>query len=255
MRQAYRYFEYEVRFTVGYLVRHFEVVIPRNGRFPKDWRKVPGTSGIENDARLGPEPIRKSLPIVRQLGQKDVENDPRHIFRFQDERLEEMLAWKARGPGGHWDTEPRHLKRQSRLRNAQASDFNGPRTAIPRSHGIKEPVLRRRVLTGAIKKKSRIPSGGQSVRTRCECQVALPTGPCSTCDKAGEEYRPATHSGDTTIMRDTETSGTMWKPINEASQEPDLGSAVKTYHPIQRTALQALGQVCTNPGYGNCNKG
>lgn len=255
MRQVYRYFEYEVRFTVGYLDRHFEVVIPRNGRFPADWRKVPGTSGIENDARLGPEPIRKSLPIVRQLGQEDVEDDPSHIFKFQDEQLEEMLAWEARGPGGPWDTEPRHLKRQSRLRNAQASDLNSPRSAIPRSHGIEEPVMRRRVLPGAIKKKSRLPSGGKSVRTRCECQLSPSTGPCSTCDKAGEEYPSATQPEDTTTTRETETSGTMWKPINEASQESDLGSAVMMYQPIQRTALQALGQVCTNPGCGHCNKG
>ncbi|KAI4231662.1 MAG: hypothetical protein LQ349_005465 [Xanthoria aureola] len=243
MRQAYRYFEYEVRFTVGYLVRHFEVVIPRNGRFPKDWRKVPGTSGIENDARLAPEPIRRRLPIVRQLGQKDVEDDPRHIFKLQDERLEEMLAWNARGPGGHWDTEPRDLKRQSRLRNAQASDLNSPRSAIPRSNGIKEPVMRRRVRPDAIKKKSRLPSGEQSVRTLCECQLSPSTGPCSICDKAVGESRSATQPEDTTTTRDTETSGTMWKPINKASQEPDLGSAVKMYHPIQRTALQALGQV------------
>ncbi|KAL8768863.1 MAG: hypothetical protein Q9209_005044 [Squamulea sp. 1 TL-2023] len=101
LHKLYSYFQYEVRFTMGYLFRHFEVVIPRSGVFPKDWRRIPGRNGEDDDARLGPDPIRKSVPILRHNDRKDIEEDPMTIYSFQNEEFEQLRASQARSPDHH----------------------------------------------------------------------------------------------------------------------------------------------------------
>ncbi|KAL9630859.1 MAG: hypothetical protein Q9204_004510, partial [Flavoplaca sp. TL-2023a] len=149
-RKEYYYFQYEVRFTFEYLWRHFEVVIPRTGVFPNNWRPA-SMNGKDADARLKPDPIKKGMPILRQMDQKDVEEDPKHIFEFQDQQQEELKAWKARGPDGFWDTAPRNYPRPSSLRQTQAGDLNTLRPGA----SAKEPILHQQASAGGVRKKKK----------------------------------------------------------------------------------------------------
>lgn len=173
------YFQYEVRFTVEYLWRHFEVVIPRTGLFPENWRLV-GMNGQDADARLGPDPIKKGVPILRQIDQKDVEEDPKHIVEFQDRQLEGLRAWTARGPNGYWDTAPRDYPRPSKFRQTLSpSAFQDP--------VAKEPILHRPASPGGVrkKKKNKFRSCERCVRHRRKCQRPSVGDTCFACTEDG----------------------------------------------------------------------
>ncbi|KAL8755329.1 MAG: hypothetical protein Q9199_003726 [Rusavskia elegans] len=91
-KQCYRSCQYEVRYWEDHLHRRLQVAIPRIGVFPDDWRKLPGMGDHDVDARLGPGVIYKDLQIRRGEYSKDLEEDPRGIFQYQDAVLERLMV-------------------------------------------------------------------------------------------------------------------------------------------------------------------
>ncbi|KAL8837893.1 MAG: hypothetical protein Q9176_005369 [Flavoplaca citrina] len=237
-RKEYYYFQYEVRFTLEYLWRHFEVVIPRTGVFPNNWRPA-SMNGKDADARLKPDPIKKGMPILRQMDQKDVEEDPKHIFEFQDQQQEELKAWKARGPDGRWDTAPRNYPRPSSLRQTQAGDLN----TVKRGASAKEPILDRQASTGGVrkkkkkKKKNKFLSCERCVRTRAKCQRPSVKDNCCACEKASANC--TTNSGRKDIVLAAENPPSIpqaddqepWLPDQEPWL-PDQGPKVDQCRPM-----------------------
>ncbi|KAL8670507.1 MAG: hypothetical protein Q9168_004959 [Polycauliona sp. 1 TL-2023] len=244
--KPYHRCQYEVRFTVGYLTRHFEIVIPRKGVFPEDWRKKPGSNGDDDDARLGSDVIKKAVRIVRQVDRQDIEDDPQHIFDFQDQELEEHMAWKER----FWYTGPRDYKRPSRLRNSLGDTPNIAKTSLDRGDSEEDPISRRHSSQGGIRKKKRIgPSCERCLQSPCKCHISSKKDDRSPCEKSSAGHSIAKRPKKTSPA--SESSAPTWKAVN--GESPGLGprSTPKLSRPTEEPAPRAPGRVDTKYGSGH----
>ncbi|KAL8787651.1 MAG: hypothetical protein Q9213_002082 [Squamulea squamosa] len=238
-RQWYKAFQYEVRFAVGYLSRDFELVIPRGSYFPSDWRQIPGMNGADDDARLGPDPIRQSAPVVRHVDLKDVEEDPSSIYKFQDAEFERMMVDKARSPTGYWVTLPREIPRLCHLGKTKGSNLNSPRIGIGPHQGTSKKRTKQRILPNGVGKQNSFPRCEWCIRSHRKCQRISMKDKCSACEKAGRACQTR-QPGD--LMQEkghSRAQGTVGMTTDEEPEALSFAAAPETSHPTQRMALQA----------------
>ncbi|KAL8876193.1 MAG: hypothetical protein Q9198_005570 [Flavoplaca austrocitrina] len=227
--EEYYSFQYEVRFIIEYLRRHFEVVIPRGGVFPKNWRPA-SMNGKDADARLGPDPIKKGVPILRQTDQKDAEEDLKYIFEFQDRRFEESRAWKAREPNGNSIT-ALDYPRPSKFRQTQLRNLNILRPGA----SAKEPVVHRQASASGIRKKkkkekNKFRSCERCVRTSAKCQRPSVKDNCCACEKASANC--TTNSGRKDIVHAAENPPSIPQADDHEPQLPDHCPTVDQCRPM-----------------------
>ena len=140
-------------------------------------------NGKDADARLGPDPIKKGVPILRQTDQKDGE-DLKHIFEFQDRRFEESRAWKARESNGCLST-ALDYPRPSKFRQTELCNLNTPQPSTPQMQIANEPTQHQPAFSSSVRKRNKFPSCELCVRRRRKCQRPSVTNTCRDCVEAG----------------------------------------------------------------------